>query len=172
MTEHRPPDDDAARNPEEPSPIFDERFQVLMTGTYERGGILSILFRRRVVARIGLPPAEFSVAALLIEASHRSLSKGWAEAFRSRAQLAEDLEKRAKVGYGDPQYCAKHVNRLRKRLRTEFLKVRRRRLRLVTRAFGENPEKTLFETYAYLGYRWSVPRSAMRLRILDWPDPP
>jgi len=125
-------------------------------GRWLGGGVVQVFQDLRLIARVDVPSAEWTILAVLAKASHRSAKEGWAYAFVDTRTLAGELQQRTGLGYGNPASLHRVIYRLRKLLS--------RKVQLDgCEDFGQH----LVEKHPMLGYRLSVWPNQIALTFLD-----
>jgi hypothetical protein len=126
-------------------------------GRWRKGGVVEVYLDGQLIEAITLPAAEWSLAALLIDAGIRSAGASWGRAFMTASDLARGLHQRSRRGNSDPANVPRFVWRLRKSI--------------ANRMSGrlENPKdwsKRLIEHHRSFGYRVSLPPENLHLETL------
>ena len=139
---------------------LDSRFALRAVGRWRKGGVVQILFEGQVMETLSLPPGEWNIVAMLIDAGIRSAGPNWGSAFMAATELARGLYQRSRRGNSDPV----NIPRFVLRLRTSIAKGIERHSDLIA-----NPRewsRWLIEGHRFLGYRISLPPENLYLEIL------
>lgn len=145
----------------------DRRLVVRASGRKGKAGIVQFILDGKIAASATLPPVQFTLLALLVEAAMRTEDP--VESYVSTDQLTHGLGQYQLLAGGEPAYATKAVSRLREKLEKLPLK----------NVFNSDDAsddvseeagwfgKRFIESQRYFGYRVSIHPQQLQLTLID-----
>jgi len=135
-----------------------EGLGVRVDGELGAGGIAEFLLNGLIVERLVLPPIEWAVLAMLVQAA-RSPDAEWTDCFVRPETIVRKLYALSLTDSTDPKVVTKAIFRLRKRLSQN-----RPLQRIAEDELREPLETGLIETRRFLGYRITLKAEQLQFR--------
>ena len=141
--------------------LVDPEFKFLISGRWEKGGLLEIYHEESPVELIWLPLAKWAVLAVLALRAKSAEVASWRRAFMTVDELARELKQRTELQVSDPNRVIRNVFETRRRLNDAAA----RKLQTVWEPGPRKWGKRVIE-YSPLGYRLSLPPENLDVEIL------
>lgn len=141
--------------------LLDPDFEFLLSGRWEKGGLLEIYRRQSLVDFLWLPLAKWAVLAVLALRAQSAQGKNWKRAFVTVDELGDELGLRTRLQVSDRTRVIRNVFETRQVLNNAAA-------RKLQAAWDPGPYewgKRVIE-YSGLGYRLSLPPENVRIEIL------
>lgn len=141
--------------------LVDPEFELLLSGRWEKGGLLEIYRRQSPIEFLWLPLAKWAVLTVLALRAKGAQGENWRRAFMTVDELAAELGRRTRLQVSDRTRVIRNVFETRQVLH----KAASRKLQTAWDPGPYEWGKRVIE-YSVFGYRISLPPENLRVEIL------